>query len=157
MSANLEHSAVATGLEQVSFLSSPKEGQCQRTFKLLYNCTHFTWQQDNAQNPTSQASAVCELNGHKFEQTPGDSGGQRSLSCCSSIRPQRFGHNLATKQQQQQYHETGNAYQYMCSFWAYFCVYTLLHIDLDTDICILTCVDCYTLQIVTLMCIQDHS
>ena len=23
------------------------------------------------------------LNGHEFEQTPGDSGGQRSLACCS--------------------------------------------------------------------------
>ena len=24
-----------------------------------------------------------QLNGHKFEQTPGDSGGQESLACCS--------------------------------------------------------------------------
>ena len=23
-----------------------------------------------------------EINGHEFEQTPGDSGGQRSLACC---------------------------------------------------------------------------
>ena len=41
MSANLENSAVATGLEKVSFYSNPKEGQCQQMFKLLYNCTHF--------------------------------------------------------------------------------------------------------------------
>ena len=34
MPANLENSAVATGLEKVSFHSSPKEGQCQRMFKL---------------------------------------------------------------------------------------------------------------------------
>ena len=33
MSANLENSAVATGLEKVSFHSSLKEGQCQRMFK----------------------------------------------------------------------------------------------------------------------------
>ena len=33
MSANLEDSAVATGLENVSFRSNPKEGQCQRMFK----------------------------------------------------------------------------------------------------------------------------
>ena len=26
----------------------------------------------------------CRLNGHEFEQTPGDSGEQKSLSCCSS-------------------------------------------------------------------------
>ena len=41
MSANLENSAVATGLEKVSFHSNPKEGQCQRMFKLPHNCTHF--------------------------------------------------------------------------------------------------------------------
>ena len=33
MPANLENSAVATGLEKVSFHSNPKEGQCQRMFK----------------------------------------------------------------------------------------------------------------------------
>ena len=42
MSANLENSAVATGLEKVSFHSNPKERQCQRMFKLLHNCTHLT-------------------------------------------------------------------------------------------------------------------
>ena len=35
MPANLENSAVATGLEKVSFHSNPKEGQYQRMFKLL--------------------------------------------------------------------------------------------------------------------------
>ena len=40
--ANLDNSAVATGMEKVSFHSSPKEGQCQRMFKLLHNCTHLT-------------------------------------------------------------------------------------------------------------------
>ena len=34
MQANLENSAVATGLEKVSFHYSPKERQCQRMFKL---------------------------------------------------------------------------------------------------------------------------
>ena len=41
ISANLENSTVATGLENVSF-SSPRERQCQRTLKLPHNCTHFT-------------------------------------------------------------------------------------------------------------------
>ena len=41
MSANLENSAVATGLKNVSFHSNPKEGQCHRILKLLHNCTHF--------------------------------------------------------------------------------------------------------------------
>ena len=31
--------AVATGLEKVSFHSNPKERQCQRILKLLHNCT----------------------------------------------------------------------------------------------------------------------
>ena len=35
MSAHLENSAVATGLEKVSFHSNPRERQCQRMFKLL--------------------------------------------------------------------------------------------------------------------------
>ena len=40
--ANLENSAVATGLEKVSLHSSPKERQSQRMFKLLHNYTHLT-------------------------------------------------------------------------------------------------------------------
>ena len=40
--ANLKNSAVATGLEKVSFHSNPKERQCQRMFKLLHNCTHLS-------------------------------------------------------------------------------------------------------------------
>ena len=42
MPANLEKSAVATGLEKVSFPSNPKERQCQRRLKLLHNCTNLT-------------------------------------------------------------------------------------------------------------------
>ena len=42
MPANLENSAVATGLENISFHSNTKEGECQTMFKLLYNYTHFT-------------------------------------------------------------------------------------------------------------------
>ena len=33
---------VATGLEKVSFHSNPKEGQCQRMFKLPYYHAYFT-------------------------------------------------------------------------------------------------------------------
>ena len=40
--ANLENSAVATGLERVSFHSNSKERQCQRMLKLLHNCIHLT-------------------------------------------------------------------------------------------------------------------
>ena len=41
MPANLENSAVATGLEKVSFHSNPKERQCQRMLRLPHNCTHL--------------------------------------------------------------------------------------------------------------------
>ena len=37
-----KNSAVATGLEKVSFRSKLKESQCQRMLKLLHNCTHLT-------------------------------------------------------------------------------------------------------------------
>ena len=42
MPATLDDSAVATGLEKVSFHSNPKERQCQRMLKLPHNCTHLT-------------------------------------------------------------------------------------------------------------------
>ena len=42
MPANLENSAVATGLEKVNFHSNPKERQSQRMLKLPHNCTHLT-------------------------------------------------------------------------------------------------------------------
>ena len=38
----MENSAVATGLEKVSFHSNPKERQGQRMLKLSHNCTHLT-------------------------------------------------------------------------------------------------------------------
>ena len=42
MPANLENSAVATGLENINFHSNPKGRKCQRMFKLQHNCTHLT-------------------------------------------------------------------------------------------------------------------
>ena len=60
MTANLENSSLAAGLEKVSFYSNPKERHCQRMFKLSYNCTHLTHQQSSVQNSPSQASTVHE-------------------------------------------------------------------------------------------------
>ena len=40
MLSNFESSAVAKGLENVSFHSNPKERQCQRMLKVPHNCTH---------------------------------------------------------------------------------------------------------------------
>ena len=42
MLTNLENSAVATGLEKVSFHSNPKEKQYQKILKLSHNVTHLT-------------------------------------------------------------------------------------------------------------------
>ena len=42
-----------------------------------------------------------QLNGHEFEQTPGDSGGHRSLACCGPWG-RRVRHDSAAEQQQQQ-------------------------------------------------------
>ena len=42
MPAHLENSAVATGLETVSFPSNRKERQCQIMLKLPHNYTHLT-------------------------------------------------------------------------------------------------------------------
>ena len=68
MTANLENSAVATGLGKVSFHSNPKEGECQRMLKLLHSFTHLTCQQNNAQNSPSQVSIVMwTLNFHMFK------------------------------------------------------------------------------------------
>ena len=66
MPAHLENSAVATGLEKVSFHSNSKEKQCQRMLKLPHNCTHFTHLQSNAQNSPSEASTVHEQNLQMF-------------------------------------------------------------------------------------------
>ena len=48
MSANLENSAVARGLEKISLHSNPKERQYQRMLKLLHHCTHLTGSIGNA-------------------------------------------------------------------------------------------------------------
>ena len=60
MPANLENSAVAIGLEKISFHSNTKERQCQRMFIVPHNCTHITHWRSNAQNSLRQASTVHE-------------------------------------------------------------------------------------------------
>ena len=42
MPANLENSAVVTGLEKASFHFNHKVRQCQRLLQLPHNCTHLT-------------------------------------------------------------------------------------------------------------------
>ena len=60
---NLKNSAVATRLKKVSFHSNLKERQCQRMFKLLYNCTHFTCEQFHGYIYLSKLTELYTLNG----------------------------------------------------------------------------------------------
>ena len=60
MPANLENSAVATGLEKVSFHSSPKKGNVKESsnYHAIALISHTL--QSNAQNSPSQASTGYE-------------------------------------------------------------------------------------------------
>ena len=60
MPANLEHSAVATGLEKISFHSNPKERECQRMFKLLHKLHSFHLLARWCSNPLSYSSIIHE-------------------------------------------------------------------------------------------------
>ena len=61
MSANLNNSAGATGLEKVNFHSNPIERQCQRMLKQPHNCTHLTCKvMFKIQTSPSKASTVRE-------------------------------------------------------------------------------------------------
>ena len=66
MPANLENSAVATGLEKVSFHSNPKERQCQRMLKLLHSCVHLSSVQFSS--VTQLCLSLCD---HMNHSTPG--------------------------------------------------------------------------------------
>ena len=66
MPEDLENSAVATGLEKVSFHSNPKERQCQRMLK-LHNCTHLNASKGLLK--ILQASKKVCLRKHHYEQS----------------------------------------------------------------------------------------
>jgi len=61
MPANLETSAVATGLEKVSFHSNPKERQCQKMLKKLYSFTHFTCSKFSKLDFNSTWTKNCQM------------------------------------------------------------------------------------------------
>ena len=62
--ANLENSAVATGMEKFSFHSNSKARKCQRMIKLLHNCTVEARLQQNMKHelPDVQAGLRKERN-----------------------------------------------------------------------------------------------
>ena len=62
MPANLENSAVATGLEKVSFHSNPKERQYQRMLKLLALISHASDGEVNG-NPLQYSCLENPTNG----------------------------------------------------------------------------------------------
>ena len=57
------------------------------------------WRQEKGTAENEMAGWHQRLKGHEFEQTPGDSGGQESLVCCSPWGPQKVRHDWATEQQ----------------------------------------------------------
>ena len=68
---------------------------------------HWLIGKDDAGKDWGQEKGVTEdwmigchhwLNGHEFEQIPGDSGGQGNRACCNP-RGRRVGHDWATEQQ----------------------------------------------------------
>ena len=61
MPANLENSAVATGLEKVSFHYNSKERQRQRMLKLLHSCTHASKVMLKILQARLQQYVNCEL------------------------------------------------------------------------------------------------
>ena len=67
MPANSENSAVATGLEKISFHSNPKEQQCQRLFNLTHNLiltaliSHISKLMLNILQARLQQYVKCEL------------------------------------------------------------------------------------------------
>ena len=67
MSANLENSAVATGLENVSFHSNTKERQCQRMLQLPHNCTHLTCYQSNVEIIQARLQRMWIVNFQMFK------------------------------------------------------------------------------------------
>ena len=60
MPANLENSAVDTGLEKVSFHSNPPKKAMPKMVQTTAQYIHLTREQGNAQNSPSQASTVPE-------------------------------------------------------------------------------------------------
>ena len=50
---------------KVNFHSNPKEAQCRRMFKLLYNCAHFTCQQGNAKERSNNCTVALISNTSK--------------------------------------------------------------------------------------------
>ena len=66
--------------------------------KLRYKLVIFKIMYSNSTEDKMVGWHHC-LNGHEFEEIPGDSEGQGSLECCSPWN-HRVRHDLATEQQQ---------------------------------------------------------
>ena len=56
------------------------------------------WQKEKGATEDEMVGWHHWLNGCEFEQTRGDSKGQGSLACCSSLGCKELGHNLATEE-----------------------------------------------------------
>ena len=55
------------------------------------------WRQEKGMTEDEKVGWHHRLDGHEYEQTPGDGEGQGSLACCSPWESQRVGHNWVTE------------------------------------------------------------
>ena len=62
-----------------------------------------SWQEEKGTTEDEMIGWHHWLDGHEFEQAPGDGKGQGSLVCCKSMGSQRVGGYWATEQQKQFY------------------------------------------------------
>ena len=65
---------------------------------LIQFCELHSTERRRGQQRMRWLDSITALNGHEFEQTPGDSGGQGSLVCRHPWGLQRVRHNLVTEQ-----------------------------------------------------------
>ena len=90
MPANLENSAVATGLVKVSFHSNPKERQCQRMFKLIHITLISHASKEIPKFSKQGFSSVQSLSHVRLFATPWIAACQASLSSTNSQSSLRF-------------------------------------------------------------------
>ena len=83
---NLKLKTLATWYEQLAHWKDPDAGK--------------DWKQEKGMTEDEMVGCHHWLNGHEFEQAPGDGEGQGSLACCMQFMgSQRVRHNRVTDQQ----------------------------------------------------------
>ena len=70
----------------MSLLHSNTKSTLWSPLMLVFPDAGRDWGQEEKGTTEDEMAGWChQLNGHEFEQTPGDSEGQGSLACCSPV------------------------------------------------------------------------